>query len=239
LISTNPISLLTADLNAWNFTALEQWRAGSTYTYTVKADDINPTGLTDSNYTFSITITCRVTDFSISSPTIPNILMIIAGLPQLIALPTITMTPLGCLNYTSTLTPVPYWVTNSATTITTTTADDPGLQGTYSFTYNIGPISPDVSHLLDAPFPTSYSLPFTVTLVSCTTGSISPDAPGPYNYTYFIDGTQQFFSLPTYTVLPLTCPYTYSISILMADNITPTPTWINNTYTSLTPSFAI
>jgi hypothetical protein len=143
------------------------------------------------------------------------------------------------LNYTAALSPVPYWVTNSATTITTTSADDPILQNTYSFTYDVGPLLPDANHVLDPLFPTSYSLPFTVTLVSCTTGSITPNTPGPFNFTYFIDGTQAFFTLPTFTVLPATCPYTYSIDILMADNITPTPTWINNSYTSTSPSFDI
>jgi hypothetical protein len=73
--------LLQSLPGAWNFTTTQQWMAGTTFTYTVKADDLNPTGLTDSNFTFTITLSCLVTDFSLSAPTIPNILMIIAGLP--------------------------------------------------------------------------------------------------------------------------------------------------------------
>ena len=198
---------------------------------TIKATDTISTTVTNSSWSFTVTITCRVTTLTVSSSSIANVTHLLtasAPLAQVntpIGVPTITVTPSACSTYTLELVEVslnaqPTWI--SGTSVSST---DAALAGQHNMEARIS-VTSSPYVVID---PKPITIAFTVTLKACALQSILPDATATFTLVYSIhDALLIEKAVPAYIISPSDCGYTSSATLVRTDATTTIPSFLTN-----------
>lgn len=149
--------------------------------------------------------------------------------------PTVTMTPSDCPNVTinwnlvqplSSDAPFDPALIKNVTSAFSVDTQSPAMFGQKTYSW----IATAVTNAFI--IGTTARTDFNIYVQGCTSTGMSPSSAGPGAFNYLIDGSNQTFTLPSYTYTSSACANPYAINVVRTDTNTTVPfTWVNNSTT--------